>query len=303
MLVFLLTFCAFVAIYWISYHELPDPVVWLAYILYAPSFAPLNSRGPIWWYAAVLILGTAALFQSYKDGGNSIAFKRSFLVLLLAYGVLAYCMGRGVDNNFLNLMPFTLLVLLSAFTANLPFCLRAVSAGMLASMIGWMAIFGWGIWQVDRKAGRLFEFAPTKVMQSFSFLSPEGRLQLKNQYKYIDVPAGNPDDVAHAIEVITHRSGEPVAVIDHSYLADENGPAGAWTAFHPAGNYAFFPKEWRVKFLARVENRLHKSGWVLIDKTLDTGDWLADYQSVYILAGEEDFNSYHGYHFVPKASQ
>jgi hypothetical protein len=295
----LATLGAFLAVYYLAYHELPLGQAWLAYMLYPPGPMPINPKGPIWWYGAVLVLGMAAMVRTYRANGNSHNFRRCFLVVLMGYAALSYCMGRSHDNNFLNLAPYAMLIIVAAFGSILPLTLRAAAAAMLASMIGWMAIFGWSVWRDDYQAGRLAEFAPAKVTDMFAYTDPEMARRLKSVFINSPIEAGNPDDATRAIETITRRSGEGITMLDSYYLMTKGS---VWDAFHPVEIYPYMPQALQARFLASTAKRLKRSGWVITDKKFNATPWLEEYKSVYDLAGEEDFGTYHAYHFVPKSN-
>ena len=260
-LVFAIVLIGFLAVYWLVYHDHPSAKAWLAYMLYPPGPLPINPHGPVWWYVGVLILGLAALFRTFKNSGDSPLFRRNFLVVLMGYAALSYCMGRSHDNNFLNLAPFAMLITIGAFGSTLPVSMRAVAAAMLASMVGWMVVFGWSIWRDDYQAGRLFEANPRKVTDTFAYTNPAMAARLKTMFAAEKISVGNPDDVARAITEITKRSGEQVTVMDHGSVVVEGDPRHVWDAFHATAIYVYLPQEWRTQFLISAAHRFKRSGW------------------------------------------
>jgi hypothetical protein len=299
-LVLLAVLAGFVFIYWLAYRDVPNPTIWFAYILYPPGAIPLNGSGPIWWYIAVLVLGIAALFRAYRDAGDSATFRRTFLVVLMAYATLSYCMGRSHDNNFVNLLPYAMLVLVGSFASSMPLLFRAASAAMLASIIGWMPVFGWGSWQEVYASGQLFAFAPERLAATFSYLNPDTRARINVALTADTNPVAKIDDAARAILSIKQRSGEPVTIIDTVFVV-QNGPPEIWDAFSAPEDYVFLPEQLRTQFAVAVARRLRRTGWVIIAKEVDQSFWLTSYSAAYDLASVEDFGSYRAYHFVPKA--
>ncbi|MGA2222847.1 MAG: hypothetical protein ABSH41_00205 [Syntrophobacteraceae bacterium] len=298
--VLLITILLFLSAYWFAYHDFPSAKAYLTYMLYPPGPMPLNPGGPVWFYVAVLILGSAALFDTYHNTRNSLEFKRNFLLLLLGYSVLSYCLGRSHDNNFLNLMPFSILILLGAVFSRLPIWSRIAAAALLVSTIGWISVFGWSVWDSALAGGRIVEFAPVSLTQSFTYENPEMAAKLVKYLREADVKAGNPEDAARALAEIRGRYHEPATVLDNAFLITKNGAPFVWSAIHAPVNYAYMSSEWRRTFLRRTAQRLHETGWLIVDKTFDAQKWIQDYKAVYDETERLDFDSYFAIRLVPK---
>ncbi len=296
--VLLITIVLFLSAYWFAYHDFPSVKAYLAYMLYTPGPLPLNPRGPVWFYVAVLILGSAALFNTYYNARNSLEFKRNFLLLLLGYSVLSYCLGRSHDNNFLNLMPFSVLILLGTVFSRLPTWFRIVAAALLVSTIGWISVFGWSVWDSALASGRMVEFAPVSLTESFSYENPGMVAYVVKRLAC--VKAGNPEDAARAVAEIRGRYHEPATVLDYSFVITRNGAPFAWSAIHGPANYAYMPSELRQTFLKRTALRLHETGWLIVDKTFDAEKWIEDYKAAYDATERLDFDSYFAIRLVPK---
>lgn len=295
--VLIITIVLFLSAYWFAYHDFPSAKAYLAYMLYTPGPMPLNPRGPVWFYVAVLILGSAALFKTYHNTRNSLEFKRNFLLLLLGYSVLSYCMGRSHDNNFLNLMPFSVLILLGTVYSRLPTWFRVVAAALLVSTIGWISVFGWSVWDSALAEGRIVEFAPVSLTQCFSLENPEMAANIVKNLR-AGVRAGNPEDAARAVAEIWGRYHESATLLDNAFVIARNG--APWSAIHGPANYAYMPSGLRKTFLKRTARRLHEAGWLIVDKTFDAAKWIEDYKAAYDATERLDFDSYFAIRLVPK---
>jgi hypothetical protein len=115
-----------------------------------------------------------------------------------------------------------------------------------------------------------------------------------------DVKAGNPEDAARALAEIRGRYHEPATVLDNAFLITKNGAPFVWSAIHAPVNYAYMSSEWRRTFLRRTAQRLHETGWLIVDKTFDAQKWIQDYKAVYDETERLDFDSYFAIRLVPK---
>ena len=282
----------FLAAYWLVYETSPTRIGLLAYFLYPPGATPINPGGAIWFFGSVLALGLAALFQIYRQSGDCIQFRRAFLVLLLDYGTFSYFLGRSVDNNLLNLLPYQLLVLLVVVDSGVPKALRHMAVVLAASLLGWASVFGWGVWLQSARAGLAFEFEPSK------------RIQLFKQ---------NPD-AERAVTFIRSKFGEPATVLDGGYNLTVTSDGAAWSAIHGPANYSYLPPVLRQEFLANTARTLRRSGWIVVPKQsskpgelapgvvrlVDSGGLIQDIARIYRPTQGLDFGTYHAIRFEPR---
>ncbi len=282
----------FLAAYWLAYETSPTRIGLLAYFLYPPGAAPINQGGAIWFFGSVLALGVAALFQIYRQSGDSSRFRRAFLVLLLDYGTFSYFLGRSVDNNLLNLLPYQLLVLLVVVDSGVPKALRHMAVVLAASLLGWASVFGWEVWLQSARAGLALEFEPSK------------RIQLFKQ---------NPD-AERAVAFIRSKFGEPATVLDGGYNLTVTSDGAAWSAIHGPANYSYVPPVLRQEFLANTARTLRRSGWIVVPKQsskpgelapdvvrlVDSGGLIQDIDRIYRPTQGLDFGTYHAIRFEPR---
>ena len=82
-------------------------------------------------------------------------------------------MGRSHSNNFLNVAPFSVLILAEVLASRLKVIFKAITVGMLVSLLGWVSTFGWSAWTATIETQRLLEFQPRQFISSFSFERPD----------------------------------------------------------------------------------------------------------------------------------
>jgi hypothetical protein len=297
----------FQAGYWFVYQTTPSIYGYVAYALNPPGPMPINAKGAVWFFLAVITLGTVANWHTFRQSGNSPAFRRGFLLLLLAYSTFSYFLGRSHDNNILNLLPFLLLVLLNVRATPIPDSWRGgFAAALLACLLGWISVFGWGDWRATLESGKTLEFNPAGFRQALSYGNPDTAASLSSRslkYKKIDTGpwhANEPEDAARAISEIHQNYGEPVTVLDPGLLLTSTDLGSAWSAIHGPANFTSVPSASRREFMQKTANTLKRSGWLVVARGYSANDWLADFDSVYTRTQEVDFGSYYAIRFEPR---
>jgi len=287
---------AFLVLYRWRFGVSPTLNAYLAYMLYPPGPMPINPTGPVWFCVTALALGAWSSRGLFVQGGNSGAFRRSLLLILLSYASFSYALGRSHDNNFLNIIPYSTLIISSVVMSQVPVFLRAIAAGMLASLLGLSSLFGWSAWSETVAGGRLFEFKPQEFVASLSYENPETAAILALRC----VPgACSPADASRALSQIRETSTDPAMVLDQAFLSLPATSTTAWSAMHEPANYYFLPREWRQTFLQRTAFQLHRGGWLVVQKSLPAR-WIDDFQSAYSIAEDLNFGTYRALHFVPR---
>ncbi|MDB5582188.1 MAG: hypothetical protein JWR80_7364 [Bradyrhizobium sp.] len=298
LIIFIIGLIGFVGAYRILYGAFPSASAYLAYMLYPPGELPIDPRGPIWFSVSALFLGLLLVSQLLLAREKQLPIHRSLLVLLLGYATLSYCMGRGHSNNFLNLLPFTVMILVGVFKSQLPILLRAISAGMLVSLLGWSSVFGWTAWTSTIESRTLFEFRPNEFVSSFSYQRPESATAVVESFKHATA-VEDFSSISNALAKIRENSQDPISVVDGNYLLLANTEPEAWSAYHGPGNVYFMPREWRRNFLRNTRDRLDRSGWLIIFSGFPA-EWLEDFQSAYEATESWSSGSYRVIHFKPR---
>jgi hypothetical protein len=276
---------AFVGIYALIYRETPTLYGVLAYAIDPPGPLPIDWHGAVWYFLLVTAVGLGTLAYLWRRNGDTPAFRRGFLVLLLSYSASSYFLGRSHDNNLLNILPFFLLVLLSAISATESRFLTRSSAVLAATLLGWLPLFGWHAWQQDVIHGGLLQFDPG----------------MDEGFGSQQTDTGYPPDARLAIGYINHRYGEAITVLDNSWCLLRSTPPHPWSAINGPENFEFIPASRRREFLSRTAASLGRTGWLVVERSFPAEDWLADFDSAYRRDASFQFGSYYAIRYVPKA--
>jgi hypothetical protein len=296
----LLVLFSFFAGYWLIYRTTPTAYGYFAYVVNPPGPLPINPAGAIWFFAAALVLGLAALYWTLRLSGNSREFRQAFLLVLLAYATFSYFLGRSHDNNLLNILPFQMLVLLAAFRAPIAYWARTAAAVLLASLLGWSSVFGWEVWKEMIQKGRLFEFNPQAMRVALSYDNPDTAERVRQTLRIQGIDCGDPADAARAANYIERNFGEPLTILDFAFDLRVTDNGAVWSAVHGPANFYFLPSARRQEFLASTAERLGRKGWLVVDRKFPADEWLKDFQSTYRMERTMDFGSYYAIRFVPK---
>lgn len=289
----------FLAIYWFLYGIFPSVSAYLAYMLYPPGELPIDPKGPVWFTIGAIALGMISTTQLLFSKSDDTDLRKNILVLLLGYATLLYCMGRSHSNNFLNIAPFSVLILANVMVSRLPLFLRGISAGMLVSLLGWLSIFGWSAWIATIEANRVLEFEPRKLVASLSYARPDTAEIVKQNFN-VKTAVDDFSEISAAISRIKTVSTEPVSVMDGNYLLRPTALPEVWSAFHVPGNYYFMPSAWRRTFLKNTRDRLRQSGWLIVRLNMPA-EWVDDVLSAYDMTEEIEFGTYRALHLQPRS--
>lgn len=270
----------------IIYNEAPTLYGFLAYALNPPGPMPINPHGAIWYFLLATVIGVSTLLHSWHRTGDTVSFRRGFLVQLLSYSTFSYFLGRSHDNNLLNIMPFVLLVLLNAISTADNKILSRASVVLTATFIGWFSIFGWQTWSNTIQGGRLLTFGQKSLLTSDQKPYPSS----------MSFPA----DASRAIDFLHQSYGEPVTVLDDSMNLVRAAQPSVWSAIHGPANFVYIPSQRRQEFLLRTATTLKRSGWLVIDRKFPADEWLADYDFAYGRKQQLEFGSYYAIRFSPK---
>ena len=282
----------FITAYWLIYSAIPNSSTFFAYALNPPGPLPIDPNGAIWLFITVVILASLNNWYMFKHSGNTILFRREFLLLLFTYSTFSYFLGRSHDNNILNIMPFMLLLLLHIFSTSTVRSIRLTTATLLAALLGWSITFGWDAWVQPSGKLNTIEFN-TSWTSALNFdIKPD---QAHTAY------APFPKDAARALSEIQRDWLEPVTIVSSLNGLASTDAAAVWSAFHGPANIVLFPSATRRRFLAQTAGTLKRSGWLVISRTELHSSLLADFDSVYTRTDELDFGTFYAIRFSPKS--
>ena len=295
-LLFLLTSIALAGVYYALYGVWPGLAAYFAYAIYPPGPLPIKWQGPIGFVVAALALGLGAAQKIRSENGDTPEFRRLLLAVLLAFGAMSYVLGRSHSNNFLNLIPFVLVILVFVVVSPLATFYRVTGAGMIASLIGLTVFFGWTGWAQSLETSGGLEFKPERMSQARAIDTPQSAEALRQTFGLENC---DPAVAQRALAAIKQVSPDPVYIFDQAYVSLS---PRVWSAFHGAGNYTFMPSAMRQMFLLNSANRYKSAGWVLIHKSVPPF-WLEDYKAAYIITENIDFGTYQAFHLQPRVGK
>lgn len=270
--------------YRLVYGEWPILYAILAYAIDPPGPLPIDWHGAIWYFLLAMSVGLGALVNSWRKTGDTVAFRRGFLVQLLCYAAFSYFLGRSHDNNLLNIMPLIVLVLLHAMSVMESRVLARIALVLAAVLLGWLPVVGWQAWRQDAVSLRVFSF-DSRIEQKFD---PRWWM------------SGLPGDARRAISYIYKHYGEPVTLLNDSYDLVRSAPPDPWSALNAPEDFDYMPSARRREFLSLTAASLKRVGWVVVDQKFDAEPWLADFDSAYQRSDRLEFGSYYAIRYVPK---
>ncbi|MGE8363280.1 MULTISPECIES: hypothetical protein [unclassified Cupriavidus] len=293
----------FFAIYHMIYGGMPTLIGYLAYALSPPGPMPINKSGTVWFFAALLFISSITAFKRLRTAPEARDTRALIVILLATYAASSYYfLGRSHDNNILNLSPLMVLLLAATWSSVPGPFIRSMTAGLLASLLAYLALFGWSEWKDAYKNGLFVRLGPESMITKLNYESNLGK-----QAILVAVGTDNknavPSDASRGIIEISQRFHEPVTVLDAALVLQTSSAGAPWSAIHGPANFTFIPSAMRREFLARTARKLGKSGWLLISRDFPAKDWIEDFESAYNSDVKLDFGSYYAIRYTPRANQ
>jgi len=271
--------------YWLVYRTGPTVMGVFAYIISPPGPLPVNYYGTIWFFVAVIGLGTWVNLKSFRLKGNTAELRHGMALTLLAYSTFSYFLGRSHDNNLLNLLPFLLLVLLNAW-ARAPAFSRSLATGLMAGVLGWLSVFGWDAWNSAVRASTQPWFDANWVRRALP--GPQGG------------PDSFPPETQRVIERTQTLAPGPVTVGGITANLSTTDASAVWSALHSPANLYMFAPEVRRDFLHRTAHTLQRSGWLLLQTSQPIAmGMLPDFDAVYTRTQSFEMAGYLAIHYAP----
>jgi hypothetical protein len=307
MLIAVVVVALFLGAYFAFYSVLPTIDGVFAYILYPPGPIPFDFHGAFVYFVGAFglaLMSVIVLNQSHRD---CPALRRAIPVVFALYAAASYYLGRSIDNNLLNIMPFIVLAFLIPIALPRQPRMKAISITAICCMIALIPSFGWAdYWGPVIYRGSALDIRPGIVRRAFTFANPK-------TVAAIDRREGprNPDlrshDVRQAADEVWSKYREPVTLIAPPLLL-MSSRAPPWTSMHVPANFWSIPESIRHVFLERAMQRFGKPGWVIVqpgtaDPVAQAGRDLAkDFDAVYDRDISLTFGSYIAIRYLPKNS-
>ena len=309
LLILLATVLLFVSAYFALFRVLPTADGIFAYVLYPPGPVPFEFGGAFLYFASVVVLTAAsAAALTQRDGSSVFLLRRAVLVLLALYAVASYYLGRSIDNNLLNIIPFVVLALLAAMAPPLRPEFSALGAAAVCCVIALTLSFGWSVWWGPALArGHAFEVDPRAVRKAFDLASSETTSALDRRESGRN-PLVHSADIQSAAAQIWATYHEPVTLMAPP-LVLMTSFAAPWNAVHAPEDFISIPKASRRAFLTRSMRRFNQAGWTIIQE--GTPDIVAaggrelseDFDAVYTRDISLSFGSYIATRYLPKPAE
>ena len=293
--IFVLGIAIFCVGFFAIWGQLPNLNTYFVYILYPPGPLPVNHNGCVWFAVMVTILFFVWSKQQKKEGLMKPENTAIYIVFLLCYANFTYFIGRSADNNILNLLPYFGVLLIGLQSQLEKGMSKAIATILLAALVAWLPIMGWGNYVRAIQSGEFFSLSPERLSQTFT------RTNSSSDKYFVDPKEiTNNKDIRQALVFIASKYNEPVEIIDRFNLLDTAQTLAPWDGLHGPANFMFIPSILRQHYLANVKIRLNRPGWILINGKIKEGDaFIRDYQSIYTEDARFSFGDYQAIRFIP----
>jgi hypothetical protein len=299
------TVVLFVSTYYGLFRVLPTVDGVFAYVLHPPGPVPFEFSGAFLYFGGVVILAASSIVALTVHNENPVFVRRAVLVLLSLYAVASYYLGRSLDNNLLNIMPFVVLALLAVAAPPSRPQFNALGAAAVSCAIALTLSFGWGAyWGPALAQGHAFSVDPSSVRKAFDLANSETTEAIDRRESARN-PLVRSADVQRAAAQIWASYHEPVTLMAPP-LVLMTSFAAPWNALHAPEDFIFIPKASRRTFLTRAMRRFNRAGWTIIqegtpDIVAAGGRELAeDFDAVYTRDISLRFGSYTAIRYLPK---
>ena len=299
------TIALIVGAYYALFQVLPTVDGVFAYVLYPPGPVPFEFRGAFLYFCGVVLLTAASILALPRRNESPVFLRRAVLVLLALYAVASYYLGRSIDNNLLNIMPFAVLALLVAAAPPWRPQFNALGATAISCVIALTLSFGWSVWWGPAlEQGHAFEVDPLTIRKSFTLASNKTTSALDRRESGRN-PLVHSADIQRAAAEIWATYHEPVTLMAPP-LVLMTSFAAPWNAVHAPEDFISIPSRARREFLKKSMRRFNQAGWTITqegaaDIVAAGGRELAeDFDAVYTRDISLRFGSYLATRYLPK---
>lgn len=256
----------------------------LLYLLFPPGRLPINAYGPVWYIAAVLLLGLTGLWQAPAGPAR----RKLYVCLLAALATTSYFVSRSFDNNLFNLLPALIVLLLAiqsarqtAFSAGF---LRATLAAIIALPVAFHFHSLAALPGASHVAG--LQLGPAPVIARLSPAPDQhGRLVAK--------------DAAIALADLRSSGAGAVLLIDEKMVMPTANPAESWTGVNNAANFVPLPPEVIRRYVVAGARQFGRAGWMVVANK-DAARWLGLFAAAYDPAEQRRYGAYTAYRMEPR---
>ncbi len=238
--------------------EFMDIYAYLEYLINIPTPLPLNPFGALPFFAGVVWFGVRLLQTPPAD---PVERQRDVTAVCAMLAAFLYCVGRGHDNNILNISPFMLLVAVRMFSRSSEHAAQSRLAIASAA-----AIIGFSTWVGGHP---------------FSAGGPSGFDALRPALVKAD---SDVDKIAAAIKNPQH-----LPVFMPSPRRGHVAKIEVWTPLDPWPPVEYLPPERLQVYVQRAALRLKKSGWIAAPAD-QIAQWENIYGASYDIAGKQALN-------------
>jgi hypothetical protein len=287
-------FAALAALFWIAYHQWPSIAGFTTYVRNPPGILPANPTGPIW-----LGLAAAAVVAVAQLRADARGIRVGLACLMGLLGAGSYYLGRSHDNNVLNLLPFVVLALTAAVAIGVKDVASGFAQVALASLVAFLATFGFESWDVAARSGRAWNIGPSRFINDIRLATPESSALLDESLANSPSAHAPAADAAAAQDWLRARGEGPPLWVSPSLLLPYGTPGPVWTAMNDVGAYALLPHDEVEGFIRNGAQHLNRPGWILVDRSQPT-PWPALFLAAYSVTEQRDFGGYTAYRLTPK---
>jgi hypothetical protein len=287
-------FAALAALFWIAYHQWPSIAGFTTYVRNPPGILPANPTGPIW-----LGLAAAAVVAVAQLRADARGIRVGLACLMGLLGAGSYYLGRSHDNNVLNLLPFVVLALTAAVAIGVKDVASGFAQVALASLVAFLATFGFESWDVAARSGRAWNIGPSRFINDIRLATPESSALLDESLANSPSKHAPAADAAAAQDWLRARGEGPPLWVSPSLLLPYGTPGPVWTAMNDVGAYALLPHDEVEGFIRNGAQHLNRPGWILVDRSQPT-PWPALFLAAYSVTEQRDFGGYTAYRLTPK---